>query len=80
MKKGIDNELITQVLNESIDEQDEFNNALVIAEKKINSLKPKSDGVAQKRKIISFLNTRGYSYEIAVRVYNELIEEEEDYN
>ena len=80
MKKGIDNELITQALIESIGEQDEFDNAMIVAEKKIKILKSKSDGVELKRKVISFLNTRGYSYEIAGKVCDELIGEEDQFD
>ena len=78
IKKGIAAEIITQVLSQSINEDDEYEKAMVIAQKKIKSLIPKlDDSILLKRKVISFLNARGYSYEIAGKVYEEIIGEED---
>jgi regulatory protein len=78
IKKGIAAEIITQVLSQSINKGDEYEKAMVIAQKKIKSLIPKlDDSILLKRKVISFLSTRGYSYEIARKVCEDLIGEED---
>ncbi|UCH65928.1 MAG: regulatory protein RecX, partial [Ignavibacterium sp.] len=71
IKKGIPAEIITHVLNESVSEHDEYETAMVLAQKKIKLLKPKLDGLDLKRKVVSFLNTRGYRYDIAGKVCDE---------
>jgi len=81
IKRGISAEFITQILNESFDEDDEYEKAMVTAQKKIRVLKPKlDDDVELKRKLISFLNMRGYSYEISGKVCDELIGEEHHFD
>jgi regulatory protein len=80
IKKGISAEIIAQVLNESFNEDDEYEKALITAQKKIKSIKPKyDDSIELKRKVISFLNTRGYSYEIAAKVCDELFGEKDHF-
>jgi len=76
IKRGISAEFISQVLNEGFKEDDEYEKAMITAQKKIRVLKSKlDDEVELKRKLISFLNMRGYSYEIAGKVCDELIGE-----
>jgi len=76
IKRGINAEIITQILNESLKKDDEYEKAMITAQKKIRVLKSKfDDDVELKRKLISFLNMRGYSYEIAGKVCDELIGE-----
>jgi len=76
IKRGISAEFISQVLNEGFKEDDEYEKAMITAQKKIRVLKSKlDDDVELKRKLISFLNMRGYSYEIAGKVCDELIGE-----
>jgi len=76
IKKGISAEIITQVLDEGFDEDDEYKKAMMTAQKKIKTLKLKlNDEKELKRKLISFLSMRGYSYEIAGKVCDELIAE-----
>jgi regulatory protein len=79
MKKGIAADIITNVLNENFSEDNEYENAMVVAQKKVRSLKPKSEVIELKRKVISFLSARGYSYEIARMVCDELIGEKDDF-
>jgi regulatory protein len=79
IKKGINAEIIAQALNESFNEDDEYEKAMITAQKKIKSIKFKQDNSTElKRKVISFLIARGYSYEIAGKVCDKLIGEEDD--
>ena len=81
VKKGIRTEIVTQILNESFNDDDEYEKAMVTAEKKFRTLKPKlDDEIELKRKLIYFLNMRGYSYEISGKVCDELIGEEDHFD
>ena len=76
IKRGIRTEIITQIINEGFNEDDEYQKAMITAQKKIKTLKLKlNDEIELKRKLISFLSMRGYSYEIAGKVCDELIAE-----
>lgn len=81
IKRGISAEIIFQVLNESFKEDDEYEKALITAQKKIRVLKSKhDDDIELKRRLISFLNMRGYGYEISGKVCDELIGEEDHFD
>jgi regulatory protein len=74
IKKGISAEIITQVLEECFSRDEEYEKAKVSAQKKLRLLKTTlDDDTDLKRKLISFLNMRGYSYEISGKVCDELI-------
>ncbi|GMR25264.1 MAG: recombination regulator RecX [Ignavibacteria bacterium] len=74
IKKGIKSDIIKEVLSEYLNEDLEYDNALITARKKYNLLKPRiADNKSLKQKLISFLNGRGYNYEIAGKVCDELI-------
>lgn len=74
IKKGIKSEIVKEVMSEYLNEDIEYDNALITARKKYNLLKPRvSDKKSLKHKLISFLNGRGYNYEIAGKVCDELI-------
>ncbi|MEJ2196096.1 MAG: regulatory protein RecX [Ignavibacteriaceae bacterium] len=74
IKKGISAEIITQVLEECFSRDEEYEKAKVSAQKKLRLLKTKlDDDTDLKRKLISFLIMRGYSYEISGKVCDELI-------
>lgn len=65
IKKGIQNSIIEEVL-ENIDYVDDYENAVKLAEKKYKSLyNRKTPPEKIKNKIISFLLSKGYDYEIA---------------
>ncbi len=74
IKKGIKSDIIKEVISEFLNEDIEYDNALITARKKYNLLKPRvADKNSLKQKLISFLNGRGYNYEIAGKVCDELI-------
>ncbi|HRI48158.1 MAG TPA: regulatory protein RecX, partial [Ignavibacteriaceae bacterium] len=65
IKKGIPNSIIEEVL-ENIDYADDYENAVKLAEKKYKSLHNRKIPPEKiKNKIISFLLSKGYDYEIA---------------
>ena len=74
IKKGVKSDIIKEVMSEYLNEDIEFDNALITARKKYKLLKLRvSDKKSLKHKLISFLNGRGYNYEIAGKVCDELI-------
>ena len=76
IKKGVNAEIITETIRNSIPAEDNFTNAMEIATKKYKVLTKKSlDNNVIKRKLISFLNSRGYDYDVIKEVCNKLIRE-----
>lgn len=73
--KGVDKEVIVNAL-EDISDDDEYENCLHFAEKKLRSLKNEEDKFKKKRKIISALNYRQFSYDIIEKVMREFEDED----
>ena len=77
IKKGINSNIIEEVLNENYDEESELKNATTAALKKLKTLKTKTGDVnVLKNKLSSFLGLRGYSYDITKEVCDKLIGED----
>ena len=75
-KKGINSDITDEVLNEIYNEVIELENATAVAVKKLKSLKNKTgDKNILKNKLSSFLNLKGYSYDITREVCDKLIGE-----
>jgi Uncharacterized protein conserved in bacteria len=73
MRKGIDKEIITEKLM-NIDENIERETCLKIAEKKLQSLERKEDNkYIISTKLIKFLISKGYDYEIASGISKEIL-------
>ena len=73
-KKGINSDITDEVLNEIYNEVIELENATAVAVKKLKSLKNKTgDKNILKNKLSSFLNLKGYSYDITREVCDKLI-------
>lgn len=70
IKKGISDEIIEESLE--IDSDDEYNQALELAEKKMKSYKGQ-DNNSIYRKLGGFLQRRGYSYDIVSKILNEIL-------
>lgn len=75
-KKGISDEIIQNVMDENIDNQVEYDNALELAHKKKRNLKD-TDKRKLYEKIGRFLSYRGYDFDIIKKVLNEVLNEEE---
>ncbi|MDR3626233.1 MAG: RecX family transcriptional regulator [Ignavibacteriaceae bacterium] len=73
-KKGIDRNIIAQVADEKFPAGSEFDKALELGGKKIKSLKSRGmDNEKLRTKLISFLITKGYDYDVCRRVTDTLI-------
>ena len=70
-EKGIPQEIISKVLEEKFDENDELEAARRIFAKKKPSLERESDLKKRKIKLFRYMSSRGFSYEIIDTIYNE---------
>jgi regulatory protein len=81
MMKGIDRELIDELLSE-IDAEDLHETAMILAEKKMRSLTKEPDQYKKVTKIVAYLAYRGYSsniaYDVAKKVVNSSQENDSD--
>ncbi|MFC2119873.1 regulatory protein RecX [Bacteroidota bacterium] len=81
IKRGIKSDIISDVLRSIISEGDQVNNALILASKKYDTLKNrKLDKDVIKKKLITFLNSRGYNFDVIKDVCDELIKEENQFD
>lgn len=73
-KKGVDRNIISRVVSEKYSSGDEYEQALELAGKKIKTLLSRgTENEKLKVKLISFLMTKGYEYEICRRAADNLI-------
>ena len=81
IKRGIKSEIISDVLRNKITDEDKLNNALIIASKKYDILRNrKVENDVIKRKLFTFLNSRGYNYDVIKEVCDKLIIEDDNYD
>ena len=81
IKRGIKSEVISDVVRNKISEEDKLNNVIIVASKKYDTLKNrKLNNDAIKKKLITFLNSRGYNYDVIKEVCDELIKEENQFD
>ena len=74
IKRGVKSSVITEVLSKKFSEEDDYNNALTVALKKYKNLQERNlDSQTTKKKLTSFLNTRGYNYETIKQVCDKII-------
>ncbi|MFZ0454702.1 MAG: RecX family transcriptional regulator [Ignavibacteriaceae bacterium] len=79
MRRGVDNEIISQVLLEKFPEGNDLNNAIELAQKKYLLLSRRIlEQKKIKEKIISFLFSKGYDYEVSREAFEKIIKSEED--
>lgn len=71
-QKGIEKEIIEQVLQENVNEEDEYQRALELAEKKVKTL-GKDDRNAKYRKLSGLLARKGYSFDIISKIMKEVL-------
>jgi len=81
IKKGINAEIISDVLRNIISDEDTLNNAMTVAEKKYDNLKNRDvENDVIKSKLVAFLKSRGYNYDVIKEVCGELIIEDDNYD
>lgn len=79
IKRGISAEIINDVLNETFSSEKEEQSATEIAEKKYKQLCNKeSDKRKLYQKLMMFLQSKGYDYELASEVVRKILKVEED--
>ena len=77
--KGVSGSVIDEAMNAFNSEEDQNETALTLANKKYKNLKQrKTDNRKIKQKIISFLLSRGFDYEISAEVVNKIIQQDYD--
>lgn len=74
---GISEQLAKESITKLISEDDEYQRALLLASKKIKHLK-RFDIAKQRQRIISFLSSKGYNWDIIRKVLNDLKFDYED--
>lgn len=77
-EKGVTSEIIDKILNER-DDNEEFNNALFLAEKKISILKEKEDERKTIQRIYSYLQLKGFNFDVIRGVIAKIFKSE-NYN
>lgn len=73
MQKGIDKDIIDELLNE-VSQDDLRETAMILAEKKVRSLKREPDRNKKIQKIVSHLAYRGYGAGVAFEVAKEAVD------
>jgi regulatory protein len=77
--KGVSGSIIDEAIQAFDSEEDQNETALTLANKKYNSfIKRETDNRKIKQKIISFLLSRGFDYEISAEVVNKIIQQDFD--
>jgi regulatory protein len=78
MRKGVNNEIISQVLSKKFPEGNDLNNAIELAQKKYRMLSKRNlEQKKIKEKMISFLFSKGYDYEVIKEALEQIVKEED---
>lgn len=72
-RKGINKDLISQLIEENVEEDGEHARALELAEKKVSSFRSDEDYNSKYRKLSSFLVRKGYQYSIISKIIKEVL-------
>jgi len=77
IKRGVIQSIISEVLKNSIPEDQNFNNALALAQKKMDSLKRKYSDVKEiKNRLSAFLYSKGFDYDVIRDICDKIIKDE----
>ena len=71
-RKGVDKEIVEQLLIENVDEQDEYQRALELAKKKARSFSSGDTRNTKYRKLMGLLSRKGFSFDIISAVMKEV--------
>ena len=78
IKRGVDTEIISEVLNEKFPEGNDVDNALELAEKKYKSLQKRDlEEMKPKQKLYAFLSSKGYDYETSKQAVESMLRNKE---
>ena len=79
MRRGINNEIIAKVLSEKFPEGNDLQNAVELAEKKYKILSHRNlEQKKVKEKMISFLFSKGYDYEVIKEAVGQIVKYEDN--
>ena len=77
-KKGIDRDVVDQLIEETVNEDEEYERALAVAQKKNNIFRASDDLNSKRRKLYGLLGRKGYSFDIISKVINEVLKENQE--
>ena len=81
IKRGVNQEIISQVLNEKFPEGNDLDNAVDLAWRKYKSLQRRNlEEIKLKQKLYTFLSSRGYDYETSKEAVDKIISGRENYS
>lgn len=81
IKRGINSEIISDVLRNIISDEDKLNNVMTVASKKYDTLRNRNvDKDVIKKKLITFLKSRGNNYDVIKEVCEMLIIKNDNYD
>lgn len=76
MKRGIDQQIVSEVLHEKFPEGNDFDSAIELARKKFKTLTKRNlEEKKLKQKLYAFLSSRGYDYAISKEAVDKIIGE-----
>ena len=79
-KKGLNKELINELIEENVSYEDEYKRALELAEKKNSKFSIKDDKNKKYRQLSGLLSRKGYSFDIISKVVKKVINNEDEFD
>lgn len=78
IKRGVSNEIISEVLNQTFDTEKEIESAKELAEKKLSQIiKKENDKRKVFQKIMMYLQSKGYDYEMSSEVVRKILKSDD---
>jgi regulatory protein len=79
IKRGVSSEIISEVLNQTFDTEREIESAKELAEKKLSQIiKKENDKRKVYQKIIMYLQSKGYDYEMSSEVVRKILKSDDE--
>lgn len=79
MKRGVSNEIISEVLNQTFDTEKEIESAKELAEKKLSQIiKKENDKRKVFQKIMMHLQSKGYDYKMSYEVVRKILKSDDE--
>ena len=79
IKRGVSNEIISEVLNQTFDTEKEIESAKELAEKKLSQIiKKENDKRKVFQKIMMYLQSKGYDYEMSSEVIKKILKSDDE--
>lgn len=79
IKRGVNSEIVTEILNEKFPEGNDLDNAVLLARKKYKTLQKRNlEEMKLKQKLYAFLSSRGYDYETSKQAVDKIIGRSEE--